>query len=91
MRIDVVIVLAVILMVGRRYKYGVQVDGLHLQPFQIAELIPDSFNITAVKPSHIHCGRKFIPVPDPFHRFPDINVFIRLHIIGRISVAEPST
>ena len=88
MGIDVIIILTIVFMVGRRDKYRVQVNSLHLQALQIAEFIPDSPDIASIETSHIHLGRKLIPVPHPLHGFPNIDVFIRFHIICRVTVTK---
>ena len=43
MRINVLIILAVILMVRRRYKNRVQINSLHSQALYIIQLVPDTF------------------------------------------------
>ena len=87
-RIDVLIILAVIFVIGRGNKNRVQIDTLNSQTFQIIKFIPDSLQIPSVEPAHIKVLRKLLPVGDSLNRASDIDVFIRFHIVGRITVAE---
>ena len=42
MRIDIVIVLDIVFMIGRRYKNRVQIDNLYTQILQVVQLFPDT-------------------------------------------------
>ena len=88
MRIDVIIILYVVLMVGWRDKQGVEIDHIHTQILQIIQFFRNALKISAVKLPDPHGGRPLVPVGHPDRPFPDIAVLVVEHIIVRVSVAE---
>ena len=87
-RINMLIILAVILVIRWGHKKWIEINHLNPQILQIIQLIPDTLQISSVKFSHIHCLRAGIPVFHLLHRTSNINIFVIRHIIVRISIAE---
>ena len=87
-RIDIVIILAVIFMVGGGDKQRIEIDRLDAEILQIVQLFTHALKITAVKLSNRKSGRHLIPVVHPAAAVADIKIFIILYIIRRIAVAE---
>ena len=87
-RIDVIIVLYIILMVGRRHKKRVKIDYLDAEILQVIQLIHDSLKISPVEVSDIHRSRNLIPVTDLRTWRPDIDILAVLHIVRRISIIK---
>ena len=88
MRVNIIIILNIIFMVGRRNKQGIKIDNLHAQLLQIVHLIQYSLQVTAIKIPDIHPGRIPVPVLYLLDRLADIAVFRGLYIIGSIAVTE---
>ena len=87
-RINMFVVLAVIFMVGRGYKYWIQVDNLYSKALNIVQLVPHTLKITAVKAAYIHSRRISAPVIDLIHWSSNINILTGLYIISGIAIAE---
>ena len=87
-RIDIIIVLNVIFVIGRRNKEGIEVDHLDAKVLQIIHLVDHALQVTAVELTHVHGGRILIPILDLVHRLVNIRIFIRQHVIGRIAVVK---
>ena len=88
MRIYIIVVLAVVFMVGRRYKDRIQIENFHAQILQVIKLIPDSLEITAIEAPYIHRFRQSFPVLHLMNRLIQIYIFPILYVIGQITVAE---
>ena len=88
MRIYIVIILAVVLMIGRRYKDRIQIQYFYPQILQVIQLVPDSLNISSIKIPDVHRLRQPLPVGNFVDTLSDINIFPLFHIVGSISVAE---
>ena len=88
MRIYIIVVLAVVFMVGRRYKDRIQIENFHAQILQVIKLIPDSLKITAIEAPYIHRFRKSFPVLHLMNWLIQIHIFPILYVIGQITVAE---
>ena len=88
MRIDVIIVLYVIFMIGRRYKKRVKIDHFDAKVLQVIQLIHDSLKISPVEVSDIHRSRNLIPVTDLRAGRSDVDIFSILYVICRIPVIK---
>ena len=89
MRINIVIILRIIFVIGRGNENRVQIDSLNPQLLQIIKFIQHPLQIAAVKILDIHILRHLIPVIYLMHVPVNIIVLMIQNIIGRISVAEP--
>jgi len=87
-RIDVVIILAVILVVGWGNKQRIEVDDLHPQILQVIQLVPHALQVTAVETAYIHRRRVSAPVRNPVYRTPNVDILTLCHIIALVSIAE---
>ena len=54
MRIDIIIVLTVVLMIGRRYKQRVKIDHIYSQILQIIQFIQNSLKIPSIEIPDVH-------------------------------------
>ena len=88
MRINVIIILGIIFMIGRRYKDRIQIQHFHSQLLQIIKLLPYALQISAIKILHVTYFRQLIPVCHPVHIPVQIPVFPVFHIVRWISIAE---
>ena len=89
MGIDIIIILNVIFMIGRRNKKRVEVDHFHAKTFDIVQLVKNPLQIAAVKIIDIQRIRILVPVFHMMDRlFIHINIFSVLYIVYRISVPE---
>ena len=88
MRIDIIIILYIIFMIGRRYKEGIEIDHLNAEILQIIQLIHDTLQVPSIKVTDIHRRRKLIPVLYLRSRRSDIDIFPVFHIVCRISIIE---
>ena len=89
MRINMVIILAVILVIGWRHENRVEIDDIHTQILNIIQLIPYALQVTAVEAAHVHLTGIFAPI----RHMHDILVYIKIlvihDIVGRIAIAKP--
>ena len=76
-----IVILNIVLVIGRRDKNRIQVQDLHAQILQIVELLPDPFQIAAVKIPHIHRLGRCVPVRDL------VRIFIQVHILPGLHIA----
>ena len=88
MGIDMLVVLAVVFVVGGRYKHRIQINGLYPKALNVIQLIPNALQISSIKTAYIHGRRIFSPVRHTAHRLSDVNILPRLYIIVGISVAK---
>ena len=88
MRINVLIVLTVILVIGRRDKERIEVNDLDTEVLKIIEFFTNPRQISAIETADIHRRRILLPVLNLVNRTPDIDVLPLLHIVVRISIAE---
>ena len=88
MRIDVVIILTVVLVIGRRDKQRIEIDHFNSQILQIIQLVPHALKITAVEAAHIHGRRIGAPVGYLMYRTPNIDILTFRHIVALVTVAE---
>ena len=88
MRVNIIIILGIIFMIGRRYKDRIQIQHFHSQLLQIIKLLPYALQISAIKILHITYFRQLIPVCHPVHIPVQIPVFPVFHIVRWISIAE---
>ena len=80
-RIDMLIVLAVVFMTGRGDEDRVEVEGLNAQILQVIQLINDALQVTAVEGADVGIGGRGIPVGDVFGMAYGVLVFIVHHIV----------
>ena len=88
MRVDMVIVLGVVFVIGRRDKEGIEINGLDTQVPQIIQLVHDPLQVTAVELPDVIGGRQLVPVLNTDHVAAAVVIFIRQDIIRPVSVAE---
>ena len=88
MRIDMLIILAVVFMTGRGDKDRIQVQHLNAEILQVIQLIDDALQIAAVETADIRVGGDSIPVGNMLRMTDGIVILIVCHIVGRIPVAE---
>ena len=88
MRINIIIILYVIFVIGRRYKERIEINHLDAEILQIVQLIHDTLQVASIKVPDIHRRRELIPVLYLRGRRPDIEIFPVFHIVRRISVVE---
>ena len=88
MRVNIIIILYIVFMVGRRYKQRIEIDNIYAQVLQIIQFFTNALQITAIKMSDVHIVRILIPVLYLFCRFVNIKIFIIQHVIRGISIAE---
>ena len=88
MRIDIIVILCVILMIGRRYKNRIEVNCFNTKLLQIIKFIQNPLQISAVKFTHIHQSRVSSPFFHLVYMRTDITVFIVHDIIRLIAIAE---
>ena len=89
MRINIIVILNIILVIGRRYKQRIEINGINTQALDIIQLIHNPLKIPAVKTPHIQSQRVIRPVSRTGGRNSiHIQIFSVQYIIGRISVAE---
>ena len=89
MRIDMVIILGVVFVIGGRHEQRVEIDRLYPQILQVVQLLPHALQVAAVEIAHVHALRPLIPVFDLPDMLPDIGILIIKHIVGRIAVKKP--
>ena len=88
MRIDMIIVLAVIFVVAWGNKHRIQIDHIHPKFLEIIQFIHNSLKITAIKFPYPHDCRNLSPVIHFHGNIPDIGIFSGFHIVGRVSVIK---
>ena len=88
MRINVVIILNIIFVIGRRNKQGIKINNINAKILQIIHLIKYTLQITSVKFTDPHAGRMLVPVLYADGFVPDILIFICQDIIRRIAIIE---
>ena len=88
MRINVIVVLYVIFIIGRRYEKRIEINNIHAQILQVVHFLQNTCQITAVKFTHAHNSRIFIPVCHTVYMLSDIGILVCEHIIIRIAVVE---
>ena len=88
MRINIIVILDIILMVGGRYKQRVKINHLHTQLLQIIQLFHHALKVAPVKSAHIHGMGHFIPVLHFSDRLADVDVLPVFDIIFRISIIK---
>ena len=81
MRVNMLIVLRIILVIGGRDKERVEVEHLDAESLQIAELALHADQIPAVEITHIKGRGHLIPVINMPHRKTNIEIFIVQHIV----------
>ena len=88
MRINVVVVLDIVFMIGRGDKDRVEVDHFHAQLLQIIQLLLDAFEVASPEIPDIHVFGHTVPVADLAGMPVQVSVLIRQHVIGAVAVAE---
>ena len=88
MRINMLVILAVVFVAGRRNKNRVEVQDLDPQILQVIQLIQDALEIAAVEAADIGVCRNGVPVGDMLGMADSIVILIVHYIIGRIAVTE---
>ena len=88
MRANIVVILYVIFMVGRRNEQRVKINHVNTQILQVIHLIQHSLQIPTVKLPHPHGSRVLVPVLHFYGIITDITVFIGQYIIWRIPVIK---
>ena len=89
MRIDMLIVLAVIFMAGRGDKDRIQVQGFNAQILEVIQLVQDTLQVTAVEGTDIGVSGHSVPVGNMLGVTDDVIILIIRYIVGRIPVEEP--
>ena len=54
MRIDMIIILGIILMIGWRDEHRIKIQHLYTQILEIIQLLPHALQIAAIETAHIH-------------------------------------
>ena len=54
MRIDMIIILGIILMIGWRDEHRIKIQHLYAQVLEIIQLLPHALQIAAIETAHIH-------------------------------------
>ena len=88
MRIDIIIILYIIFMIGRRYEKRIEINDIHAQILQIVHFLQNACQVTTVKFTHAHNSRIFSPVRYTVYMLSDISIFVCKHVIIRIAVIE---
>ena len=88
MRINIVIVLNIIFMIGGGYKQRIEIDHIHSQLLKIVQLLADSFQVTAIKLPDIYGSRTLSPFSHSAGALSDIDILIAQHIISGIPVIK---
>ena len=87
-RIDMVIILCVIFVIGGRYEKRVKVQNLNAKVTKIVQLLPNSFQVSTVKTMHIKRLYFGIPVLHCTDRPSQIDIFPILNIVLSIRIVE---
>ena len=87
-RIDIVVILNIIFMIGWGYKQRIKVNHFNPQILKIVQLIQNPLKISSVEITNVQGFRHLIPVFYLPARRANINIFSILHIIVRIPIAE---
>ena len=88
MGINIIIVLRIIFMIWRRYKNRIQIQNFHAKILQIVQFIHDTLQIAAIKLTHAHRCRHFIPVTHLRHMLINICIFTVNNIICLIPIIK---
>ena len=87
-RVNVVVILGIVFVIGWRNKDRIEIDDLHAEVFEIIELVHDPLQIAAVVlPGVIGRGRT-VPVLDLQHLAAVVSVLAGQHIVVRVTVAK---
>ena len=89
MRVNVVIILNVIFVIGGGYKQRVEINNLHAQILEIVQFIHDPLQIPSIKVPDVHSLGRTVPVFYLLYFFINITILSGYHIIGRVAVTEP--
>ena len=88
MRVNIIVILNIILVVGRGDKKGIKINHLHPQVLKVIQLVHHALEVTAVKFPHTHVRRYFVPILHLMGWFPYINIFFIQHIISLVPIAK---
>ena len=88
MRINVIVILGIIFVVGRGYEQRIKIDDFHAQILQVIQFIHNALQIAAVKLPDTHGCRPFAPISHMNRMLLYVRVLIIQHIVGGIPVAE---
>ena len=88
MRIYIIVILNIIFMIGRRYKQRIKINHIYPKILQIIHLIQHALQIPAIKFTHTHGCRIFVPILHFYCVIANIMVFIRQYVIGRIPIIK---
>ena len=88
MRVDVVVVLRVVLVVRRGHEKRVEVDDADAEALDIVELRAHAGEVTAVKPVHIECFDRGVPVLYTTRRSAEVDVLVVDDVIRRVAITE---
>ena len=61
-RIDIIVILGVILMIGGGHKDGIQIQYFYAQVLEIIQFVPHALQVTTVKTMNIHALRHAVPI-----------------------------
>ncbi len=87
-RVDIVVVLRVVLVVGGRNEKGIEVHRLHAQIFKVLQLLLHALQIAAVKVVYVHSFGQFKPIAHLARVPARVIVLVVLNVVGRFAVAE---
>ena len=88
MRVDMVVVLCVVFMVGGRNEQRVEINCLDAQILQVVELCLNALQIAAVEAADVELVGQFIPFHNPLGVSARVIIFVVLYVIRGVAVAE---
>ena len=88
-RVDIVVILRIVFMVGRGNEKGIEIDCFNAQILQIVQLLPYTLQVSAVKTTHVELVGEFIPFPYTAGMPARIIIFVVAHVVLGIAVTEP--
>ena len=88
MRVDIVVVLRVVLVVGRRHEQRVEVHRLNSEIFKVLQLLFHALQIAAVKVVDVERVGNSVPVMNFVRMSARIVILVVANVVLRIAVAE---
>ena len=88
-RVDIVVILRIVFMVGRGNEKGIEIDCFNAQILQIVQLLPYSLLVSALNRAHVELVGEFIPFPYTAGMPARIIIFVVAHVVLGIAVTEP--
>ena len=88
MRINMLVILAVVFVAGRGDKDRVQVEDLNPQVLKIIQLVQDALQVAAVEGADVGIRGGRVPVGNMLGMADGVIIFIVHHVVGGVAVAE---